>query len=100
DAAAVGAARDERRRRRPGELSEVTVHVRLVEIAAVVRDRSEGGPGRSAETLDRSREANHARERLRRYPDLLAEASGQGAVARAALPLQRRERRASGRSSH
>src|ERR1700730_11194589 len=71
DAARGQAGGKELARRAVGELAEVAVEVRLVEVAAVV---GELGPAQLVcltEPADDAVEADHARDRLRRQPDLL-----------------------------
>src|SRR2546430_5497291 len=65
----------------PGQLAEVPVEVRLVEVPAGGGDLGQGGAGRRAEQVDRALEPQHPAERLGGKADLLAEAGGQVTVA-------------------
>jgi hypothetical protein len=69
--------------RRPAEVAEVAVHVRLVGVPARVGDVGERLP--AAQQRDRALEAQQPRERLRRQADLAPEALGEVAAAPAGL---------------
>src|SRR3954471_14905662 len=80
-------ARDILARRRAREVAEVAVEVRLVVVAAVLRDR---GPRLAGlHQLHRAVEAQDPRDGLRRQPDLLAKARGEVAAAAAEFARQR-----------
>src|SRR5262249_15132350 len=82
-----------RRRCRACQLPEVPVQVRLVEVAALVRDLGELAGPRRGERMHRPVEPEHACRRLRRQADLLAEPCNQAAVAPAELAREAADRR-------
>src|SRR2546423_9673723 len=67
--------------------------MRLVEVPAVERDLGETPRAGPAQRGDRAIEADHSRQRLRREPDLLAEARDQTTVTPAQLVGQGADRR-------
>src|SRR5579863_8857963 len=84
--------RAERARARPGEVAELAIEVRLVVVAAVLRDLGKAAAVVAAEQADRSLEAHQPGDGLWRRPDLFAKPCAEMPRAAAELARERGDR--------